>query len=100
MTGGGWKRVRWEVDSGMSGEAQLQVTVNSTRQAGIGVGLIADASVSRSARDATFALLITSDTHRADHISIVNDRSLVRTPHSTTSPAPAFSSGTASPRRT
>ena len=78
---GEWKRVLWEFDSGMSGEALLQVTLNSSRQAGIGVGLIGDASVSRAEPDAPFALLITSDTHRADHISIVNDRSLVRTPH-------------------
>lgn len=78
---GEWKRVLWQCDPAMSGEALLEVTAQSTRQAGIGVGVIGDASVSRAEPDAPLALLTTSDTHRADHLSIVNDRSLVRTPH-------------------
>ena len=78
---GKWKRVLWKPDRDMVGEARLEVTTTSTRQAGIGVGVIGDASVSHPGRNAPLALLITSDTHRADHISIVDDQSIVRTPH-------------------
>lgn len=81
VKGGEWKRVRWKPDPEMVGDARLEVTMKSTRQGEIGVGVIGDASVSRPGANAPFALLITSDTHRADHISIVNDQSLVRTPH-------------------
>ncbi len=78
---GEWKRVMWESGPEMVGEALLEVTATSTRQEGVGVGVIGDASVSHAGANAPLALLITSDTHRADHISIANDRSIVRTPH-------------------
>ena len=76
-----WRYVKWEAGSCPPGNAELTVSMQSAASKGLGVGVVGEAEVRSRGAAAPLALLITSDTHRADHLSIVDRRSLVRTPH-------------------
>lgn len=74
-----------------TGAVELTVSIDSNLEDGSAIGVVAEPTI-RRASTATAAttgrtpvaptvLLVTSDTHRADHIGIANRRGLVSTPH-------------------
>ncbi|MEM8713783.1 MAG: sulfatase, partial [Planctomycetota bacterium] len=82
----GWVPVRFTADEIVPGPAALSIDTSSNVARDIGVGLVGEASIRNPALGETqpnlpVVLLITSDTHRADHIGIVNADSPVETPH-------------------
>ncbi|MFT5734320.1 MAG: arylsulfatase A-like enzyme [Planctomycetota bacterium] len=67
-----------------AGDIQLEVSLESSVGDGAGIGALAEPTVRRSSGSKTSpptVLLITSDTHRADHIGVASPNAPVSTPH-------------------
>lgn len=84
----GWTPVRFNADELQTGEARILIRTSSSIEGGVGVALVGEASIRDAATqggdptaELPVVLLITSDTHRGDHLGIVNAESPVLTPH-------------------
>jgi len=75
------RRVVVPADELAPGDGRLRVEVESNVEAGPAVGVVAEAALRRLDDAPPTVLLITSDTHRGDHVGATAAPGLVRTPN-------------------
>jgi len=78
---GEWASVSFRASEVGAGPARLRVSVGPEEGEGSAVGFIGEASIRRQGEAGPTVVLITSDTHRADHVGVFNSASPVATPH-------------------
>lgn len=75
-----WAPLRFTAAEAGAGPATLDVSVQRADSDDCAVGYISEAAIRRRGQAGPTVLLITSDTHRADHVGVFNTNSPVSTP--------------------